>query len=274
MDILYKMAKVELFAASERNDLSTIRKLLKEDPSLVSKYDMSGRTALHWSAWLGRKDAVRLMVIVFKADVNMTTTVGQTPLHQSVWAGHTDIAKFLLDQGAEVNFKDREGKRAIDYAWEMNHTECIRLLRCYGSAEHAQDFSRGAAVGGGAEKKEEEFKHLQSQLEECQMQLCAVLKIREHEIFEAEDTQLKLVASVHKQDKADNANFLKKLVECPVCYEIPSRTPVPCCKNGHIICSSCVRRLRAPPRCPLCNVKLRENVSLIAAGIIDKIKEG
>ena len=37
---------------------------------------------------------------------------------------------------------------------------------------------------------------------------------------------------------------LRKLVECPVCLKLPRKGPVPCCANGHLVCSPCLGKLR------------------------------
>ena len=44
------------------------------------------------------------------------------------------------------------------------------------------------------------------------------------------------------QQRREAESFLKELqesVECPVCFSIPRAPPVPCCQNGHVICSKC-----------------------------------
>jgi len=57
---------------------------------------------------------------------------------------------------------------------------------------------------------------------------------------------------------------LKSKVECPVCYEVPKRTPIPVCRNGHIICQTCKR-----DDCPMCREPMQEGArSLLAATIV------
>lgn len=36
---------------------------------------------------------------------------------------------------------------------------------------------------------------------------------------------------------------LQESVECPVCFSIPRAPPVPCCQNGHVICSKCKEKV-------------------------------
>ena len=48
---------------------------------------------------------------------------------------------------------------------------------------------------------------------------------------------------------------LNKMLECPVCLNIVRTIPVPSCRNGHIMCSSCWQLSHL---CPLCRVKLHQ----------------
>ena len=48
---------------------------------------------------------------------------------------------------------------------------------------------------------------------------------------------------------------LQKMLECPVCLSIVRSSPVVCCSNGHILCSSCWCQTHL---CPLCRVKLHD----------------
>jgi hypothetical protein len=42
---------------------------------------------------------------------------------------------------------------------------------------------------------------------------------------------------------------LKDLLECPICMSVPRSGPITQCKNGHVVCSSCLKQLE---RCPSC----------------------
>ena len=49
--------------------------------------------------------------------------------------GHIDTVKALLEAGADLNAKDKEGKTALMYAKEKNHTEIVHLLKKAGAKE-------------------------------------------------------------------------------------------------------------------------------------------
>jgi len=72
--------------------------------------------------------------------------------------------------------------------------------------------------------------------------------------------------------RRENDRFLTELqesVECPVCFSIPRKPPVPCCQNGHIVCSRCKDKLET---CPTCRVPMTNCVSQVAATIIQRIQ--
>ena len=49
--------------------------------------------------------------------------------------GHLDIAKLLLDKGADVNAKSKDGDTALMAASEKGHTKIVELLKARGSKE-------------------------------------------------------------------------------------------------------------------------------------------
>ena len=62
----------------------------------------------------------------------------------------------------------------------------------------------------------------------------------EEEKNKVEEKNMKL-----EEDKNKIEGKLRKLVECPVCLLLPRKGPVPCCTNGHLVCSTCLGKLRA-----------------------------
>jgi len=64
----------------------------------------------------------------------------------------------------------------------------------------------------------------------------------------------------------NKVNDLKKLIECPVCLDVPRKGPVFSCPNGHLVCSKCKRE-----SCPTCREVMGENKSLVATAVIEKV---
>ncbi|CAG7827124.1 unnamed protein product [Allacma fusca] len=59
---------------------------------------------------------------------------------------------------------------------------------------------------------------------------------------------------------------MRKLIECPVCLEIPL-PPIYLCERGHIVCTECQDRT---PNCPLCRGYYCKTRSFVAEGIVEK----
>uniref|UniRef100_A0A8P4JWD9 Ankyrin repeat domain-containing protein SOWAHC-like n=1 Tax=Dicentrarchus labrax TaxID=13489 RepID=A0A8P4JWD9_DICLA len=85
------------------------RQLLSQDSSLVLK-----KTALHWAAKQGRREAVDMM-LHFGADVNARSH-GYTALHLASIHGHTHIVRALINTyNAKTSVRDYHGKTAVHY---------------------------------------------------------------------------------------------------------------------------------------------------------------
>ena len=66
---------------------------------------------------------------------------------------------------------------------------------------------------------------------------------------------------------------LQSSLECPVCLETIRSAPVKCCRNGHLICNTCVTRAQ---NCPTCRVPMgvtmnNKCVSHVANRLIDLV---
>ena len=51
-----------------------------------------------------------------KLDVNKKNKNGNTPLHLAIQIGNHDIIKLLLDNGASIIIKNKQGKTPYDFA--------------------------------------------------------------------------------------------------------------------------------------------------------------
>ena len=60
-------------------------------------------------------------------------------------------------------------------------------------------------------------------------------------------SELKMATSNTNQNSTDE--FLRDLLECPVCMETIKSVPVYQCTNGHVMCKICIEKLN---NCPIC----------------------
>ncbi len=98
-----------IIRASDRGDLDTIQRLIKEDPEAVHETSVREDQPIH-IACLHKNDTLVRLLIAAGADVNALGDFGKTPLHYAVFEGDdysTKIVKRLLDAGADPNIEDK-----------------------------------------------------------------------------------------------------------------------------------------------------------------------
>jgi hypothetical protein len=62
------------------------------------------------------------------ADVNAKDKDGRTPLHSAAFYGHVEVVRLLLEHGADPNIKNIWGQTAIDLARERGYSEIVKLI--------------------------------------------------------------------------------------------------------------------------------------------------
>ncbi|KAA6425893.1 MAG: hypothetical protein FRX49_04268 [Trebouxia sp. A1-2] len=144
---------------------SIVVELLKYGADIASR-DNNDRTPLHLAAYVGRIDAVT-MLLTKRADANVQDAKGWTPLHDAIqhcgdkehivdalltradvdakstvgmslihWAavvGHADSLELLLSHGATVSVKTGQGRSPLHFACEAGHADMVALLLSHGA---------------------------------------------------------------------------------------------------------------------------------------------
>jgi hypothetical protein len=107
--------------------LGTITQLLLADGAHVMAKDSEGQTALHWAAYNGREEVVRLLLERSDLDVNWKDHRKRTALHLAAMAGHEQVVRQLLTR-SDINSKDDSDKTALHYAAIYGHEAVMRWL--------------------------------------------------------------------------------------------------------------------------------------------------
>ncbi|KAH9112912.1 hypothetical protein LEN26_000010 [Aphanomyces euteiches] len=88
-----------------------------------------GMTVLHWACYYGNSDVVALLVQQTNIDINAPDTEsGQTPLHWAVFKGSLPCIEALLDAGAIVHSRTKDGRTLLDLARTTPHTAIVQRL--------------------------------------------------------------------------------------------------------------------------------------------------
>ena len=122
-----------ILKAAASGDVSKITELLAKDPKLANAKDPNDdKTPLHYAAAEGQLDAVKLL-IEKGADVNAKAKNGFTPLHLASYRvsslfPYRRIAEVLIAKGAAVNAKDLTGATPLHAASRVNSKDVADLL--------------------------------------------------------------------------------------------------------------------------------------------------
>ena len=98
--------------------------------------DYAGQTLAHRIAECGSVECAKLLLAVRRDCVRDVDKEGRTPL---IWAAAYDnplvLQRWLSAPETDPSHRSTSGKTALDFAVDMGHTECERLLRKHASRE-------------------------------------------------------------------------------------------------------------------------------------------
>ena len=103
----------ELCEAVAAGDIETVKAQLIEGADPNARDRELGATPLSW-ATLFNQFEVGEFLIQKGADVNARNRDGGTPLHGAAFLGHADIAALLIQKGADVNARNDKGESPLD----------------------------------------------------------------------------------------------------------------------------------------------------------------
>lgn len=120
----------DIFYALKMGNFQLVKEIADEDPNHVNLVNGDGATPLMLAAVTGHLPLVQLLVEKH-ADMDKQDSVhGWTALMQATYHGNKEIVKYLLNQGADVALRAKNGYTAFDLVMLLNDpdTELVRLL--------------------------------------------------------------------------------------------------------------------------------------------------
>ncbi|KAI9926349.1 hypothetical protein MW887_004113 [Aspergillus wentii] len=103
----------------------------------VNSTSADGKSALGWAASLGHSSITELLVKNGASVMSMTRNTQLVPLEEAATCGDLFTVQLLLNNGADPNYRDREGWSAIHWATEEGHWDVVLLLLKYGANVNA-----------------------------------------------------------------------------------------------------------------------------------------
>ncbi|XP_039090679.1 ankyrin repeat and SAM domain-containing protein 6 [Hyaena hyaena] len=120
----------DIFHALKMGNFQLVKEIADEDPNYVNLVNGDGATPLMLAAVTGQLPLVQLLV-ERRADIDKQDSVhGWTALMQATYHGNKEIVKYLLNQGADVTLRAKNGYTAFDLVMLLSDpdTELVRLL--------------------------------------------------------------------------------------------------------------------------------------------------
>lgn len=138
-------AAVDIFDAIQVDDLKSVKRLADQDPKCLTVSKALGRgpavTPLHLAAYLGRQQIVTFLLLR-GVDPNIRGGAKQTPLHDAAIPLDTlDVLEsmgILLDNGAQVNARDKDGLTPLDYAVKHERKTAASVLKKRGGKKGSE----------------------------------------------------------------------------------------------------------------------------------------
>jgi ankyrin repeat protein len=126
-------AALNVFDAAAFGDTDRVPALLTENPSLVHAWSADGFTALHFAAYLGGAEPVRVLLEAGSDATAVARNDTQVqPLHSAAALGDVDAVRLLLDAGADPNAAQHGGWTPLDEAVITKNESLAELLREHG----------------------------------------------------------------------------------------------------------------------------------------------
>ncbi|CCD24568.1 Nas6p NDAI_0D02540 [Naumovozyma dairenensis CBS 421] len=99
-----------------------------KDADVDTLKDDSLWTPIHIASSVGNSNILKQLIEGRNVDLNLQTVQGTTPIHLAVSKKHLQICKFLLENGASVRIKDKQGQLPLHRAASIGSMGLVEML--------------------------------------------------------------------------------------------------------------------------------------------------
>lgn len=116
----------DIFDVARKGTVEELKRVLKENPAAINSVNKEGYSLLMLATYRSNNEVAKFL-IENGADVNGTSNYG-SPLMAAVVKGNTEIAKLLLEHKADTGIADASGNTALIYAAIFKKYEIAEML--------------------------------------------------------------------------------------------------------------------------------------------------
>jgi ankyrin repeat protein len=150
--------------AAGKGKLEIVKYLLKVGADNGSREGLPGWDAFLWACEKGQNEIVRYFILSKQFDVERRNEFKMVPLHFAAKGGKCNTMDLLVQQGAQLGSKDKNGWTALHFAANQGNLRAVIWLRQNGAGIHAVDGSGNTAVDvAKARNREVTVKYLLSE---------------------------------------------------------------------------------------------------------------
>lgn len=128
-------AYYDIYTACALDDTARLQTLLAEAPDAVNAVEDYGMTPLHWAARAGAMGC-STMLLEQGAEVDARNKAQRVPLHLAAEAVHdaqTDVVRLLAKYGADLNAQDKKGRTPLHRATYEGRAKAAEALLAAGA---------------------------------------------------------------------------------------------------------------------------------------------
>ena len=162
--LIKKGAHLELHEAAAAGDLQRVKELVEENPQLAKSYSPDGFPVMALAAAFGHEDVARYLRGK-GAEINAVATngTGYTALTGAVASSHASLVKWLVENGADVNYRYAKGHSPLLEAAANGKLEIVKTLLAHGADLNTRtDDGKNALIFALERGHKEVADHLQS----------------------------------------------------------------------------------------------------------------
>lgn len=129
----------------EEKEIRRIRAMIQNSPDLINAPGFGGSMPLHDAAEKAQPTVARFL-LDNGADPNVRDKLSRTPLHKAAAAGHKAMVDLLLSKGANIEVKNNNGETALHLAAGKGFRSVAETLIAHKADVNARDRTQGTPL--------------------------------------------------------------------------------------------------------------------------------